>query len=52
MEEALWRTNHGYDPVIREHYEWSQAPDSWSMERYLFIRDALNTYKQEGVRIG
>ena len=52
MEEALWRTNHGYDPIIREHFEWSQAPDSWSMMRYNFIRDALNTYEKEGTKIG
>lgn len=52
MEEALWRTNHGYDPVIREHFEWSQAPSSWSMQRYLFIRDALNAYEEQGVKIG
>ena len=20
MKEALWRTNHGYDPTIRQHF--------------------------------
>ena len=52
MEEAVWRTNHGYDPVIREHFEWSQAPSSWSMQRYMFIHDALVTYEEEGRKIG
>jgi len=52
MVEAVWRTNHGYDPVIREHYEWSQAPDSWSMQRYMFIHDQLLAYQNAGVAIG
>ena len=52
MKEAVWRTNHGYDPVIRAHYEWSQAPSSWSMQRYMFIHDALVDYEQAGVKIG
>lgn len=52
MAEAVWRTNHGYDPTIRKHYEWSQAPSSWSMQRYMFIHDALTTYQQENTTIG
>jgi hypothetical protein len=52
MKEAVWRTNHGYDPVIREHYEWSQSPSSWSMQRYMFIHNALATYQTEGKPIG
>lgn len=52
MKEAVWRTNHGYDPVIRQHFEWSQAPSSWSMQRYMFIHDALQTYEKEKTKIG
>lgn len=28
LPEALWRTNHGYDPIIRQNFEWSQSPNS------------------------
>ena len=52
LPESLWRTNHGYDPTIRKHYLWSQAPDSWSMQRYMFIHDAILTYQNEGTLIG
>ena len=52
LKQAVWRTNHGYDPVIRQHFEWSQAPNSWSMQRYMFIHDAFTTYEREDVKIG
>ena len=32
--QALWRTNHGYDPTIRQHYLWGQAPHDNSIVRY------------------
>lgn len=41
LEEAVFRTNHGYDKLIRSKYLWSQAPTSWSMERYTMIHDVL-----------
>ena len=41
-----------YDPVIRAHYEWSQSPSSWSMQRYMFIHDALTSYQAENKKIG
>ena len=52
MEEALWRTNHGYDPRIRSHFEWSQAPSSWSVKRYMFIHNALKDYELANKKIG
>lgn len=52
LKEAVWRTNHGYDPVIRAHYEWSQSPSSWSMQRYMFIHEAFMSYQKAGVKIG
>ena len=52
LAEAVWRTNHGYDPVIRAHYTWSQAPSSWSNERYRMIHGALLDYEAAGVKIG
>ena len=52
LKEAVWRTNHGYDPVIREHYEWSQSPSTWSMQRYMFIHDAFVYYDSVKAKIG
>ena len=49
MKEAARRINHGHDPV---HFEWSQAPSSWSMQRYMFIHDAFVGYDQLGTKIG
>ncbi|XP_062518697.1 uncharacterized protein LOC134193864 [Corticium candelabrum] len=51
INEAVWRTNHGYDPVIRQHYEWSQAPSSWSMQRYMFMHEAFTSYERNRIKI-
>lgn len=51
LKEAVWRTNHGYDPTIRQHYEWSQAPSSWSMQRYMFIHEAFTSYERNKILI-
>jgi len=51
LPEALWRTNHGYDPIIRAHYEWSQAPTSWSMQRYMFGHTAFEYYNSSNIPI-
>jgi hypothetical protein len=34
LKEAVYRTNHGYDPKIRANYEWGQSPTTWSMRRF------------------
>jgi len=52
LKEALWRTNHGYDPEIRQHFEWSQAPTTWSMERYMFAYYAFMNYQNDNTLIG
>jgi len=52
MKNAVYRTNHGYDPVIRKNYEWSQGPSSWSMERYMMFYDGFTYYEQAGIQIG
>ena len=52
VTEAVWRTNHGYDPIIREHYEWSQSPTSWSMQRYVMIHEAITSYERNGISVG
>ena len=52
MKEAVWRTNHGYDPVIRQHYLWSQSPSADSIRRYMYIHDAFTDYQNAGTKIG
>lgn len=52
LPQAVWRTNHGYDPKIRAKYEWSQAPSSWSVVRYMILHDAFNYYNYSGKQIG
>jgi hypothetical protein len=51
MPEAVWRTNNGFDPTIRKHFEWSQSPTSWSEDRYLFIERAFKRYESIGQRV-
>jgi len=52
MEEALWRTNHGYDPEIRKHYMWRGTHAlNWSMERYMFAYQAFTYYQNENINI-
>ncbi len=52
LPEAVWRTNHGYDPTIRAKYEWSQSPSSWSVVRYMLLHDAFQYYNSTGTKIG
>ena len=52
MKEAVWRTNHGYDPVIRQHYLWSQSPTADSIRRYMYIHGSLMDYQNAGTKIG
>ena len=54
MKEAVWRTNHGYDPKIRAHYMWNKTSHAypWSLQRYMFIHDALVDYQKGNVKIG
>jgi len=51
--EALWRTNHGYDPMIREHYQWSKTGHAaqWSEERYMFAAAFFERHQKEGILI-
>merc|ERR1712137_105510 len=52
LEEALWRTNHGYDPVIREHYMWRGTHAlRWSEERYMFAYESFKYYENSNIQI-
>jgi len=52
LKEAVYRTNHGYDPKIRENYEWNQSPSSWSMTRYMMFYNGFNYYSDAGIQLG
>lgn len=52
LPEALWRTNHGYDPKILADFLWSQGPKTDSQHRYDIIHDQIAAYKDAGVPIG
>lgn len=52
LPEAVWRTNHGYDPIIRKNFEWSQSPESYSVVRYMLIHSALEYYYVNATQIG
>jgi hypothetical protein len=53
MPEALFRTNHGYDPVIRKHSHTKFRPkDSSTMARYFIQKDLFNNYANNSVKIG
>jgi hypothetical protein len=44
-EEAVYRTNHGYDPYTIQHYMWNEtgAMDD-SIDRYLAFPEAFDSY--------
>lgn len=51
LPQAVWRTNHGYDPTIRAHYEWSQSPESWSMQRYMMFYNYFSEFESQGQQL-
>jgi hypothetical protein len=51
LENAVWRTNHGYDPVFLET-AFHQTPGRSSELRYHLIGDTISGYEDEGVAIG
>lgn len=52
MPEAVYRTNHGYDPIIRKHSHTKyRAKDSSTINRYFIQRDLFNNYNQSQTKI-
>ena len=51
MAEALWRTNHGYDPVFLETAVGHISNTSDSFVRYMLIHDTLVQYSDDSVAI-
>lgn len=53
LPEAVYRTNHGYDPVTQEYYNWyGYHAYEDSKRRYNSIHDAFVQYEVDGVKIG
>lgn len=43
--EAVYRTNHGYDPYTIEHYAWNNTGAyEYSIERYLMFPELFDSY--------
>eukprot|EP00010_Vexillifera_abyssalis_P007330 CAMPEP_0201546194 /NCGR_PEP_ID=MMETSP0173_2-20130828/2558_1 /ASSEMBLY_ACC=CAM_ASM_000268 /TAXON_ID=218659 /ORGANISM="Vexillifera sp., Strain DIVA3 564/2" /LENGTH=471 /DNA_ID=CAMNT_0047954801 /DNA_START=123 /DNA_END=1538 /DNA_ORIENTATION=- len=53
LKEALWRTNHGYDPKIVDNYQWyGYGAWRWSMQRYNFSLGSFEYYERTNQKIG
>ena len=53
MPEALFRTNHAYDPTINKfRRDPLIAENDDSMIRYKILKDGFNWYKNEGIEMG
>ncbi len=53
MPNALFRTNHAYDPVIQKNSATKViSKKSDTMIRYMILKDAFNYYADKNVKIG
>jgi hypothetical protein len=52
-EEAVYRTNHGYDPYTIQHYMWNETHAMEdSIDRYLAFPEAFDSYAASKTAIG
>jgi hypothetical protein len=53
MEDAVYRTNHGYDPTIRKTYLWPPGNPEFddSVLRYFILVDALKHFEEDEDKI-
>jgi hypothetical protein len=50
--EAVYRTNHGYDPYTVEHYMWNNTGAyQYSIERYMLFPSMLDDYTADKIQI-
>lgn len=51
LPEATFRTNHGYDPVIRANYNWPTTFNAFqsSVYRYFLLSNQFSMYYNEGI---
>lgn len=45
MKDAVFRTNHAYDPTINKFRIQGSSEGGSSMHRYFIIKDSINVYK-------
>eukprot|EP01132_Coremiostelium_polycephalum_P004907 gene4907-6118_t len=51
IPEAVYRTNHGYDPIIRSQQLYPATPDGDSMIRYRLFPQIFNEYQSNQILI-
>jgi hypothetical protein len=52
MPDAVFRTNHAYDPIIRKHsHAKFLSKSSDTMIRYMILKDMFNSYNDQKVPI-
>lgn len=53
LSDAVYRTNHGYDPVTQDNYQWyGYHAYEDSKRRYNDIYKMFSQYEAEGTKIG
>lgn len=52
MPEAVFRTNHAYDPIIVEHLRSKLKSNSDTMIRYRILKDGFNWYHDNQILMG
>ena len=48
MEEAVFRTNHPYDPIVNQYQVKLPGIKTSTMVRYMIIKDGFNYYSERG----
>ncbi len=52
MPNAVFRTNHAYDPIIQKHSHTRYlSKNSDTMIRYLILKDMFNSYSDQKTQI-
>lgn len=51
MEEAVFRTNHAYDPVINKYRTFLPSKTTSTMKRYMILKDGFNYYDDRDIQI-
>lgn len=52
MPEAVFRTNHAYDPIIVDHLRGKLKSNDDSMIRYRILKDGFNWYHDNRILMG
>lgn len=52
MKQAVFRTNHAYDPKIIKYRTLHPGADSDTIRRYIVMKNGIALYEQAQVRMG